>query len=71
MFKATEVEREIREINQFIDLQINLSLYRNSDHYFLLSLQWFSCGLITKNVLSTLLQKFLEGQQIMAAKKMQ
>ena len=33
MFKAAEVEREIREINLFVDLQINLSLCRTSDHY--------------------------------------
>ena len=32
MFKAAEVEREIREINLFVDLQINLSLCRTSDH---------------------------------------
>ena len=37
MFKAAEVEREIREINLFVDLQINLSLCRTSDHYLSLS----------------------------------
>ena len=39
MFKATLVEREITEINLLINLQINLSLCRNSEHYFLLSLK--------------------------------
>ena len=58
-FKATEVERKIREINLLIDLQTNLSSCRNSDHYFSLSLQrlsWDSLG--TKNVLSTYAQNF-------------
>ena len=34
---AAEVEREIREVNLFVNLQINLSLCRNSDHYLSLS----------------------------------
>ena len=33
MFKANEVERKI-EINLLIDMQINLSLFRTSDHFF-------------------------------------
>ena len=37
MFKTTETEREIREINPLIDMQINLSLCRTSDHYFSVS----------------------------------
>ena len=39
MLKATGVENKIREINVIIDMQVNLSLCRTSDHYFLLSLQ--------------------------------
>ena len=34
MFKANEVERKI-EINLLIDMQINLSSFRTSDHFFL------------------------------------
>ena len=34
MFKATEVERKIREINLLTDTQINLSSGRTSNHYF-------------------------------------
>ena len=34
MFKATEVEGKIREINLLIDMQINFSLCRFSDHCF-------------------------------------
>ena len=44
MFKATENERKIKEINLFIDLQINLFLCRTSDHYFSLYLQRLSWG---------------------------
>ena len=51
MFKATEPERKIREISLLIDMQINLCSCRNSDHYFLQSLQQFSWDLLgTKNV---------------------
>ena len=51
MFKATEVERKIREINLLIVMQINLSLCRTLDHYFSLSLQQLLCdSLGTKNV---------------------
>ena len=70
MFKATEGERKIRELNLLIDMQINLTQCRNSDHYFSLFLQrlsWDSLG--TKNVSSTHAQKFLEGKQTMAAEK--
>ena len=35
MFKANEVERKIREVNLLIDMQINLSSFRISDHFFL------------------------------------
>ena len=51
MFKAAEVEREIREINLFVDLQINLSLCRTSDHY--LSL----CQLIVMKIFRITLEK--------------
>ena len=50
MFKASKVERKIREINRLVNMQINLSSCRTSDHYFLLSLwqlPWDSQG--TKN----------------------
>ena len=57
MFKVTEVERKIKEINILTDIQINLSLCRTSDHYF-------------SSSLPTLVQNFLEGWQIMAAEKM-
>ena len=54
MFKATELERKIREINLFMKIQINLCSFKTSDHYLLLSLQRLSLGLLgTKNVLST------------------
>ena len=47
MFKATEFERKIREINLLIDTQINLFLYRTSEHYFFpLSLQQLLCRLV-------------------------
>ena len=51
MFKAAEVEREIREINLFVDLQINLSLCRTSDHY--LSL----CQVIVTKIFRITLEK--------------
>ena len=35
MFKSNEVERKIRERNQLNDMQINLSLCRVPDHFFL------------------------------------
>ena len=50
MFKAVEVERKIR-INLLTDMQINLSLYKTSDHYL-----WDSIG--TKNLSSTNVQNF-------------
>ena len=53
MFEVTEVERKIREINLLVDMQINISSCRSSDHYFLLSLQRLSWdSLRTKNVSS-------------------
>ena len=53
MFKATEVERKIREINLPIDMEINLSSCKTY-HYYLLSLQWFLWDLLgTKNVSPT------------------
>ena len=51
MFKAAEVEREIREINLFVDLQINLSLCRTSDHYLLL------CQVIVMKIFRITLEK--------------
>ena len=39
--------KKIREINQIINLQINLSWCRTSDHYFLLSLQQLLWGLLS------------------------
>ena len=51
MFKATELERKIREINLFMKIQINLCSCKTSDHYLLLPLQRLSLGLLeTKNV---------------------
>ena len=59
MFKATEVERETRETTLFIDMQINLSSCRTSDHYLSQSLQKFHVdSLGTKNVSSMLVQTF-------------
>ena len=59
MFKATEVERKMREINLLIDMKINLFLCRTSDYHFLLSLQWFSWdSLATGNVSSRHAQNF-------------
>ena len=53
LFKATEVERKMRETNLLINMQINLSLCRTSHHYFLLFLQWLSWDLLgTKNASS-------------------
>ena len=46
MCKATEVERKIRERNLLIDLQINLSSCRTSDHYLSLSLHRLSWRLV-------------------------
>ena len=52
-------------------MQINLSSCRTSDHYFSLSLQQLSWGLLgTKNVSSQASAKFFEGKQITVAKKM-
>ena len=66
MFKAADVERKIREINLLIDMKINLSSCRTSDHYFSLSLQRLSWdSLKTKNVPSTH-ANFLEGKQVPA-----
>ena len=64
MFKASEVERKLREINLLIGKQINLSLCRTSDHHFSLSLKqlsWDSLG--TKNVSSMLAQNFWKVNQ--------
>ena len=52
-------------------MQINLSSCRTSDHYFSLSLQQLSWGLLRfKNVSSQTSAKFFEGKQITAAEKM-
>ena len=57
MFKATEVERKIRDITLLIDMQINLSSWRTSEHYFSLSIQQLSWDWLgTKNVSSMLAQ---------------
>ena len=57
MFKATEVERKIRDITLLIDMQINLSSCRTSEHYFSLSIQQLSWDWLgTKNVSSMLAQ---------------
>ena len=59
MFKATEAEKKIREINLFMDMQINLSLCRTSENYFSLYLKRLSWdSLRTKNVSSTHAQNF-------------
>ena len=51
MFKSTEVERKIREINLLTDMYRNLSSSRTSDHFFLLSLQQLSWDLLgTKSI---------------------
>ena len=51
-------------------MQINLSSSVTSDHYFSLSLQQLSWGLLgTKNVSSQASAKFSEGKQITAAEK--
>ena len=52
MFKETEFERKIREINLLIDLQKNLLSYR------CLSSECHADSLGTKNVSSTLVQNF-------------
>ena len=53
MFKVTELGKK-REINLLIDMETNLSLCRNSDHYFSQPLQQLPRdSLGTKNVSST------------------
>ena len=70
MFKVTELGKK-REINLFIDMETNLSLCRNSDHYFSQPLQQLPWDLLgTKNVSSTHAQNILEVEQIMAVEKM-
>ena len=57
MFKATDVERKIRDLTLLIDMQINLSSSRTSEHYFSLSIQQLSWDWLgTKNVSSMLAQ---------------
>ena len=52
-------------------MQINLSCFRTSDHYFSLSLQQLQQGLLgTKNVSSQASAKSFEGKQITAAERM-
>ena len=70
MFKATEVERKIKEINLLIDMQINLSLCRISYHYFSLSLQQLPWDSIRTKMYHLCMRKILESKQIMAAEKM-
>ena len=70
MFKVTELGKK-REINLLIDMETNLSLCRNSDHYFSQPLQQLPRdSLGTKNVSSTHAQNILEVEQIMAIEKM-
>ena len=69
MLKAAEGERKIREINLFIDIQIDLSVCKNSNHYFSRSMQllsWHSLG--AKNV--SMVDKCSKGKQITAAENM-
>ena len=70
MFKAAKVERKIREINLFIDMWINLSSCRTSDHYFLLSLQRFYADSLELKMCIYASAKFLESKQIMTVEKM-
>ena len=59
MFKATEVERKIREINLLINMQINLSSCRTSNHDISLSLQRLSRNSLgTKNLSSAHARNF-------------
>ena len=59
MFEATEAERKIREINVLMNMQINISFCRTSEHYFSLYLKRLSWYLLkTKNVSSTHAQNF-------------
>ena len=69
MLKAAEVDRKIREINILINMEINLSSCRTSDHYLSLSVQslpWDSLG--TKNV-SSLAQNFLKENKLWQQKR--
>ena len=66
---ATGNESKYREINLLIDMQINY-LNKQINHYFSLSLQQLSWGLLgTKNVSSYANAKFFEGKQIMMIEK--
>ena len=69
MFKATEFERKISKINIHMDLQINLSLRRTSDHYLSVSpvIVMRSCSELKMYIY--MCAKFLEGKQIMKAEK--
>ena len=64
MFKTTKVEKNIKEINILINLQINLSSCRTSDYFLSLSL------MRTHQELKVYCTKFLKGKQIMVAEKM-
>ena len=69
MLKAAEVDRKIREINILINMEINLSSCRTSDHYLSLSVQllpWDSLG--TKNV-SSHAQNFLKENKLWQQKR--
>ena len=70
MFKATKVERKLREINVRIDMQINLSSCRTQDrYYFSPSFKRLSWDLLrTKNVSSTLAQNFWKVNKSWLAK---
>ena len=70
MFKSTEVERKIREINLLINMYRNLSLSRTSDHFFLLSLQQLSWDLLgTKSISSTHVQNFWKVNKLWRQKR--
>ena len=72
MFKATEVERKMREINLLIYLQINISSCKTLDHYFLLSLQRLLCGLVRdQKCIIDARPKFIKGKQMAAEKTWQ
>ena len=62
MFKETEVERKLKEIDLLINMQINLFPCKASDNSLWQSLD----SLGTKNVSSTLVQCFFGSQHILA-----
>ena len=72
MFKATEIERKIREINLLINMQTNLSSCTTSDHYFLcVSSHCHGTRQELKMYYVQTCAKVLEDKQIMVAEKRQ